>query len=218
MERSGVTSPSVIQSGATEASHASVRVLNKVARRLIPFMCFLYLLAYLDRVNVSFANLQMTADLHLSDAVYGFAAGVFFVGYFLFEVPSNLILNRAGASRWIARIMISWGIVAMAMMFVRGKWSFYGLRLLLGMAEAGFFPGMVSAAISRTHDRTFLHVHRDRGDRGQPDLGGAAQSQRDRRIARVAMVVSAGRGAVGPGRGRVLFVPDGSADFGEMAR
>ncbi len=138
-----MTSPSVIQSGATEASHASVRVLNKVARRLIPFMCFLYLLAYLDRVNVSFANLQMTADLHLSDAVYGFAAGVFFVGYFLFEVPSNLILNRAGASRWIARIMISWGIVAMAMMFVRGKWSFYGLRLLLGMAEAGFFPGMV---------------------------------------------------------------------------
>ena len=121
----------------------SERVLEKVARRLIPFMCFLYLLAYLDRVNVSFANLQMTADLHLSDAVYGFAAGIFFVGYFLFEVPSNLILHRTGASKWIARIMISWGIVAMAMMFVRGKWSFYGLRLLLGMAEAGFFPGMV---------------------------------------------------------------------------
>src|SRR5207237_8615268 len=85
----------------------------------------------------------MTGDLHFSDAVYGFGAGIFFVGYFLFEVPSNLILDRVGARRWIARIMITWGAVAAAMMFVRGKWSFYSLRLLLGLAEAGFFPGMV---------------------------------------------------------------------------
>jgi sugar phosphate permease len=120
-----------------------IPVLSKVARRLIPFMCVLYLLAYLDRVNVGFAGLQMTVDLHLTDAVFGLGAGMFFVGYFLFEVPSNLILHRTGASKWIARIMISWGIVAMAMMFVRGSRSFYGLRLLLGMAEAGFFPGMV---------------------------------------------------------------------------
>src|SRR5262245_33557069 len=95
-------------------------LFRKVARRLIPFMVFLYLLAYLDRINVGFAALQMTSDLGFTDTIYGFGAGIFFVGYFLFEVPSNLILQRVGASKWIARIMITWGVLASAMMFVRG--------------------------------------------------------------------------------------------------
>src|SRR3954453_21175041 len=99
-------------------------VLRKVAWRLIPLMISLYLLAYVDRINVGFAALQMTHDLGLSPAAYGFGAGIFFVGYFLFEVPSNLILQRVGASKWIARIMITWGLIASAMMFVKGPVSF----------------------------------------------------------------------------------------------
>ena len=135
---------SPVPSAPATAPAADIKVLlTKIAWRLIPFMCFLYLLAYLDRVNVGFAALQMTKDLHFSDTVYGLGAGIFFIGYFLFEVPSNLILQRAGARTWIARIMITWGIVAAAMVFVRGPWTFYVLRFLLGLAEAGFFPGMV---------------------------------------------------------------------------
>jgi ACS family tartrate transporter-like MFS transporter len=117
--------------------------LRKITLRLIPFMFLLYILAYLDRINVSFAALRMQKDLGFSDAVYGFGAGLFFVGYFLFEVPSNLILEKVGARRWIARIMISWGLISSATMFTRGRLSFYFLRTLLGLAEAGFFPGMV---------------------------------------------------------------------------
>lgn len=115
----------------------------KVRRRLIPFMFVLYVVSYLDRINVGFAALQMNQDLHFTSAVYGFGAGIFFLGYCLFEVPSNLILERVGARVWIARIMITWGIISTSMMFVRGPLSFYTLRLLLGVAEAGFFPGMI---------------------------------------------------------------------------
>ncbi|HZO90381.1 MAG TPA: MFS transporter [Chthonomonadaceae bacterium] len=118
-------------------------VLGKATRRLIPFLFILYVVAYLDRVNVGFAKLQMGRALHLSDTVFGAGMGIFFLGYFLFEVPSNLILERVGARRWIARIMISWGLIAMAMLFTRDKASFYGLRFLLGLAEAGFFPGII---------------------------------------------------------------------------
>ena len=100
-------------------------------------------MAYLDRINVGFAALQMNRDLGLGDAEFGLGAGVFFIGYFLFEIPSNLILERVGARAWIARIMISWGAVAMAMATVRGAPSFYLLRFLLGVAEAGFFPGII---------------------------------------------------------------------------
>src|SRR5262245_23490610 len=103
-----------------------------VRRRLIPFLFLLYIFAYLDRINVGFAALQMREDLGLDDAVYGFGAGIFFVGYFLLEVPSNLVLARVGARRWIARIMISWGVVAAATAFVSGPASFYALRFLLG--------------------------------------------------------------------------------------
>jgi D-galactonate transporter len=117
--------------------------LHAATWRLIPFMFLLYLVAYLDRVNVGFAQLQMKQALGLSDAVYGFGAGLFFVGYFLFELPSNLILERVGPRRWIARIMITWGLLSSATMFVQGERSFYTLRVLLGLAEAGFFPGMI---------------------------------------------------------------------------
>jgi ACS family tartrate transporter-like MFS transporter len=117
--------------------------LAKVGWRLLPFLLLLYVVAWLDRVNIGFAALQMNADLSLSDAVYGFGAGIFFIGYALFEVPSNLILVRVGARVWIARIMITWGIVSVAMMYVQGPWSFYALRFLLGIAEAGFLPGII---------------------------------------------------------------------------
>src|SRR5215203_2323984 len=117
--------------------------LAKVTLRLIPFMFLLYIIAFLDRVNVEFAALQMNEDLGFSDVVYGFGAGIFFIGYFIFEVPSNLIIERVGARVWIARIMISWGIVSAAMFLVSGPISFYFLRFLLGIAEAGFFPGMI---------------------------------------------------------------------------
>ena len=111
--------------------------------RLIPFLLLLYIVAWLDRVNVGFAALQMNEDLGFSAAVYGFGAGVFFIGYALCEVPSNLILARVGARRWIARIMVTWGMLAVAMMFVRSAMSFYVLRFLLGVAEAGFLPGII---------------------------------------------------------------------------
>ena len=117
--------------------------LRTVTRRLIPFLFVLYVVSFLDRVNVGFAALQMNRDLGLSSAVYGFGAGIFFIGYSLFEVPSNLILARTGARVWIARIMVTWGLIATAMMFVRGPVSFYVLRFLLGIAEAGFFPGII---------------------------------------------------------------------------
>lgn len=106
-------------------------------------MFILYVIAYLDRVNVGFAALQMNADLNFSAAVYGLGSGIFFIGYFLFEVPSNLILERTGARIWIARIMITWGIVSSATAFIQGPRSFYLVRFLLGLAEAGFFPGMI---------------------------------------------------------------------------
>ncbi|MGH7908196.1 MAG: MFS transporter, partial [Candidatus Binataceae bacterium] len=119
------------------------RTLAKITRRLIPFMFALYVVNYLDRINVGFAALQMNRALNFTPEVFGFGAGLFFVGYFFLEIPSNLILERVGARFWIARIMISWGIVAAATAFVRGAASFYALRLILGMAEAGFFPGMI---------------------------------------------------------------------------
>ena len=119
------------------------RAIRRVRLRLVPFLALLYFIAYLDRVNVGFAALQMNAALGFSSSVYGFGAGIFFFGYFLFEVPSNLALARVGARIWIARIAVVWGIVSIAMMFVSGPYSFYVMRFLLGAAEAGFFPGIV---------------------------------------------------------------------------
>jgi ACS family tartrate transporter-like MFS transporter len=117
--------------------------LKKVGHRLIPFVALLYFAAFIDRVNVSFAAAQMNRDLGFSSYVYGLGAGIFFIGYSLCEVPSNLILHRLGARRWLARIMITWAIVAGAMAMVKGATGFYVLRFLLGVAEAGFFPGIV---------------------------------------------------------------------------
>ncbi len=118
-------------------------VTRKVMWRLLPFLMLCYFVAYLDRVNVGFGALTMNRDLGLSSAVYGFGAGVFFLGYFFFEVPSNVILERTGARRWIARIMVTWGIVSGAGAFIMGPQSFYLVRFLLGVAEAGFFPGVI---------------------------------------------------------------------------
>jgi MFS transporter, ACS family, tartrate transporter len=117
--------------------------LARVSRRLIPFLFLLYILNFLDRVNVGFAALEMNRDLGFGPEVYGFGAGVFLIGYCLFEVPSNLVLYRTGARLWIARIMVTWGLAASAMMLVHTPWSFYTLRFLLGVAEAGFFPGII---------------------------------------------------------------------------
>ncbi len=116
---------------------------HKVDVRLLPFLFLCYILAYLDRVNVGFAKLQMLKELSMSDAAFATGAGIFFVGYFFFEVPSNVLLKKFGARMWIARIMISWGVISACMIFVKGEWSFYGMRFLLGLAEAGFFPGVI---------------------------------------------------------------------------
>lgn len=118
-------------------------VLGKVARRLIPFIALIYAFNILDRTNIAVASLTMKPDLGFSNAIYGLGAGMFFIGYFFFEVPSNLILERVGARRWIARIMFTWGAVSAAMMFVRTPMQFYVMRFLLGLAEAGFYPGMI---------------------------------------------------------------------------
>jgi MFS transporter, ACS family, tartrate transporter len=118
-------------------------VIAKVSRRLIPFLLLLFVVCYLDRVNVAFAALQMNRTLRFSGATYGFGVGVFFIGYSLLEIPSNLVLARVGARRWIARIAISWGILSSALALTRGPGTFYVLRFLLGVAEAGYFPGII---------------------------------------------------------------------------
>ena len=118
-------------------------VIKKIMTRLIPFLALLYVFCLLDRGNVSIAALTMQKDLSFSDKVYGMGAGIFFIGYFLFEVPSNLIMERVGARLWIARIMITWGVISAAMMFVKTPLQFYSMRFLLGVAEAGFYPGVL---------------------------------------------------------------------------
>lgn len=120
-----------------------VALIKKLTRRVGAFLCLCYFVAYLDRVNVGFAALTMNGELKFSATVFGTGASIFFIGYLIFEVPSNLVLERVGARRWIARIMVSWGLVSMAMGLVQTEWSFYTLRFLLGVAEAGFFPGVL---------------------------------------------------------------------------
>jgi len=119
------------------------RVSRKLMLRIIPFVILLYFVSFLDRVNVGFAALSMNKAIGLSPTAFGLGGGLFFIGYFLFEVPSNLILHKVGARRWIARVMVSWGIVSAASAFVVGPNSFYALRFILGIAEAGFFPGII---------------------------------------------------------------------------
>ena len=129
--------------GKVSYTEQEVKVYKKVIWKLIPFLCFCYIAAYLDRINVGLAKLHMLSDIHLSEAAFGLGAGLFFVGYILFEVPSNLVMEKVGAKIWIARIMITWGILSGLTMFVTTPMQFYVLRFLLGAAEAGFLPGVL---------------------------------------------------------------------------
>ena len=141
-----VDSPSVQIASASDripANGFENATYRKVTRRLIPFLVLCYVVSYLDRINVGFAKLQMLGDLGFSETIFGLGAGIFFIGYFFFEVPSNIILHRVGARLWIARIMITWGFVSAATLLVKTPLEFYGVRFLLGLAEAGFFPGII---------------------------------------------------------------------------
>jgi len=137
----------LISNGTTvsprEHAASSDSLYSRITWRFMPLLFLCYVVAYLDRVNVGFAKLQMLNDLHFSDAMYGFGAGIFFVGYFFFEVPSNLLLHRFGARRWIARIMVTWAVISALTAYVSSPMMFYALRFALGVAEAGFFPGLV---------------------------------------------------------------------------
>ncbi|WP_247658326.1 MFS transporter [Aquabacter sp. L1I39] len=133
----------IVHQAISDESEVEARAFAKAVRRLIPFMMLLYLVSFLDRVNVGFAALTMNADLGFSPEVYGWGAGILFIGYFLFEVPSNLVLERVGARLWICRIMVTWGLISAATAWVSGTTSFFILRFLLGAAEAGFLPGMI---------------------------------------------------------------------------
>ena len=119
------------------------QAIRKITWRLIPFLMMLYFVAFLDRINVGFAALTMNKDVGLTAQTFGLGAGIFFLGYFMFEVPSTIILHKVGARFWIGRVMFTWGLVSIAMAFTRGPISFYLLRFLLGLAEAGFFPGII---------------------------------------------------------------------------
>ena len=128
---------------STQDPEFARRLYSKISWRLIPYIFVLYIFAYLDRVNLGFAATEFQRDLHLTASVFGIGAGLYFLGQFLFDLPSNLLLGKVGPRLWIARIMISWGVIATCMIFVVGEWSFYGMRLLLGISEAGFFPGVI---------------------------------------------------------------------------
>ena len=137
-----ITSDAGAQTAPASADEEAA-TFRKVTWRIVPFLMLCYVVAYLDRVNVGFAKLQMLNDLKFSDTVFGLGAGIFFIGYFIFEVPSNVILHRVGAKIWIARIMVTWGIISGAFMFLNSEMMFYVMRFLLGVAEAGFFPGII---------------------------------------------------------------------------
>ena len=153
LTRSGLDGPTS-ETMKNDAVHADAeKLFGRIARRLIPFLFLCYVLNYIDRVNISFAHLQFRADIGLTEASYGLGVGVFYIGYVLFEVPSNLLLRRIGPRRTIARIMVLWGLVSVSMMFVRNPTQFYIARIALGIAEAGFFPGIVYYLTSWFPDR-----------------------------------------------------------------
>lgn len=127
----------------TKPDRLESAVVSRLMWRLMPFLFLLYIVAYLDRINVSFGVLQMRSQLGLTDRVYGRAAGIFFAGYFFFQLPSNLVLEKFGVRRWISALMVVWGLISCLMVFIRGPFSFYTMRFLLGAAEAGFFPGII---------------------------------------------------------------------------
>ncbi|ASW03232.1 MFS transporter [Paraburkholderia aromaticivorans] len=135
---------SAVEAGNHQADEQGIAsILRKVAWRLMPLIMICYLFAFFDRINISFAKFQLQSSLGMSDTAYGIGASLFVIGYVLFEVPSNMLLYKVGARRWIARILISWGLATAAMVFVRTEWQFYGLRFLIGAMEAGFAPGVL---------------------------------------------------------------------------
>src|SRR5580692_11606295 len=136
METAGVA----VTDGSTAIER---RVIRRITWRLMPFLTVLYFVSFLDRINVGFAALTMNKEVGLTAEMFGLGAGIFFIGYFVFEVPSTIILHKVGARFWIGRVMFTWGLVSIAMAFTRGPISFYVLRFLLGLAEAGFFPGTI---------------------------------------------------------------------------
>ncbi|CAM2165446.1 putative metabolite transport protein NicT [Paraburkholderia sacchari] len=138
-----ITSATTSALASAERQNIEARAYAKATLRLLPFLFLCYVAAYLDRVNVGFAKLQMLSDLQFSETVYGLGAGIFFIGYFFFEVPSNILMHRVGARRWIARIMLTWAAISAASLLVKTPTQFYVVRFLLGVAEAGFFPGIV---------------------------------------------------------------------------
>jgi ACS family tartrate transporter-like MFS transporter len=127
----------------SEISCVERQTIARVARRLLPMLMACYFVAYLDRVNVGFASLTMNKAVGLSSSAFGFGGGIFFLGYFIFEVPSNVLLSKVGARRWIARILVTWGLISACTALITGPASFYSVRFLLGIAEAGFFPGII---------------------------------------------------------------------------
>ena len=153
LTRSGLDGPPSESMKSDSVQVDTEKLFGRIARRLIPFLFLCYVLNYIDRVNISFAHLQFRADLGLTEASYGLGVGVFYIGYVLFEVPSNLLLRRIGPRRTIARIMVLWGLVSVSMMFVRNPTQFYIARIALGIAEAGFFPGIVYYLTSWFPDR-----------------------------------------------------------------
>ncbi|UZE48871.1 MFS transporter [Rhodopseudomonas sp. P2A-2r] len=140
MSQTAAGARAMMRGAKTDIETSTIRAISL---RLIPFLVLAYFLAYLDRVNLGFAALTMNEELKFTPTMFSWGAGIFFIGYFIFEVPSNIALEKFGASRWIARIMVSWGIISALMAMVSGPWSFYTLRFLLGVAEAGFFPGII---------------------------------------------------------------------------
>ncbi|MGY4339437.1 MFS family permease [Bradyrhizobium sp. LM2.9] len=207
------------------ASEIQTRVLRKITWRIVPFIMLLYFVAFIDRVNIGFASLTMNKDIGLSPTVYGFGAGIFFWGYFLFEVPSNIILHKVGARIWIARVMVTWGIVSAAMAFVQGPTSFYVLRFLLGVAEAGFFPGiilysllLVSGAPACRGDRA-VHGGGAALDRaGLASLRCAPGDGRNARLQGLAMAVRAGSVSGRAARLRRAGIPHRPPGESQMAR
>ena len=191
----------------------------------MPFLFVCYVVAYLDRVNVGFAKLQMLNDLAFSETVYGLGAGIFFIGYFLFEVPSNIILHRVGARVWIARIMITWALISAASMFVKTPTTFYVLRFLLGVAEAGFFPGIIlyltywfPARAARPHERALHDRHSGRGRGRRPAVGLDPEGVPGRgRLVELAMAVPARSDSVGRARRRDAVLPAERHPRGEVA-
>ena len=216
------------------ADALEARTLKRIAWRFIPFLIICYFVAYLDRVNVGFAKLTMDAELGLSETAFGFGAGVFFLAYFLFEVPSNIILDKVGARRWIARIMLSWGVVSGAMAFIpqiasatglSAEHTFYLLRVLLGFAEAGFFPGIIfflTLWFPASHRARivgyFMAAIPLSSAIGSPGLGLAPRLRRRLGSARLAVAVRHRGPALDRARLRDVLLPDRPARRCDLAR